>query len=124
MEIKERKLILSGIPETKKEDVKQDTLDKLKQILTKAQEAQRIISYKGPKYSVNPDALTRDSLDAVFRLGKPSKNSKRRNIFSLEKSSTRQLILKAKNSINMDKDLGFFVNEDMSIEIRSHKGRT
>lgn len=49
VEIKEKKLILAGISETKKEDVKKVALDKLKEILTKASEAQQVAGYKGPK---------------------------------------------------------------------------
>lgn len=122
VEIKEKKLILAGISETKKEDVKKVALDKLKEILTKANEAQQVVGYNGPKFNANPDALTRDSLDTVYRIGKPSRHIKSRNIFvSFIKSSTRHLILKAKNSVDMDKDLKFYVNEDMSLETRNHR---
>lgn len=120
VEIKEKKLILAGIPESKKEDIKKIALEKLKLILTKSSEAQAAVGYKGPKFSANPEALTRESIDAVYRLGKPYKNSKGRNIFvSFVKASTRHLILKAKNSVNMEKDLEFYVNEDMSLETRN-----
>lgn len=122
VEIKERKLILAGIPETKKEDVKSVALEKLKQILDKSKEAQNSVGYKGPKFATNSEGLTKDSLDSVYRMGKATGRGRSRNIFvSFMKASTRHLILKAKNSIDMEKELQFFANEDMSLETRKHR---
>lgn len=46
VEIKERKLILAGIPESKKENIKQVALEKLKLVLTKANEAHKKLIIK------------------------------------------------------------------------------
>lgn len=122
VEIKEKKLILAGIPEAKKENVKSVALENVKKILEKSNEAQGMVGYKGPKFVSNPDALTKDSIDSCYRIGRPSKGGRARNIFvSFVKASTRHLILKAKNSVDMEKDLQFFANEDMSLETRNHR---
>lgn len=48
-EIKEKKLIISGIPESKGENVKTTVVNKLKEVFKKSEENQRLVGYKGAK---------------------------------------------------------------------------
>lgn len=120
-EIKEKKIILAGVPETKGEKIKSTVLDKLQQVLKKSKEKQDQRDYKGPKFSTNPDAFDISKIDSAYRLGKYRKNYTRNIFVSFVRTEDRQLILRAKNTVDMQKDLKFYVNEDMSVDTRNHR---
>lgn len=121
-EIKEKKLILSGLAESKGEKVRSVVLSSLKEVLKKCKENQQTVGYKGPKFTSDPDNFSMTNIDSVYRIGKFRKGSPPRNIMvSFVKSEDRKLILKAKNAVNMSKDFKFYINEDMSVDTRSHR---
>lgn len=69
-EIKKKKLILSGIPEAKGENVKTTVTDKLKAVLKKSAENQQTPDYKGAKFATNADSFRSSTMDCAYRLGK------------------------------------------------------
>lgn len=121
-EIKERKLILAGVPESKGEKVCVTALTKLQNILQLAKELQDQPGYKGTKLNVSQNDINAQSLDMVYRIGKFRKGSDRpRNIMvSLVKYADRQKIMRAKALLKAD-SLDYYVNEDLSIENKVHR---
>lgn len=120
-EIKEKKIILSGVSETKGEKIRSTVVEKLKEVLKKSKESQEQKDYKGPKFNVNPDSFDVSKIDSTYRLGKYRKNYTRNIFVSFVRTEDRQLILRAKNTVDMQKDLKFYVNEDMTIDTRNHR---
>lgn len=121
-EIKEKKIILSGIPEAKGEDIKDVVVTNLRSVLTKSQEIQQNTEYKGRKFPTSPDSFGASSLDSTYRIGKFKKGAPPRNILvSFVKTDDRKLVLKAKNTIQMGTDVNFYINEDLSVDTRTHR---
>lgn len=120
-EIKEKKIILSGVPEKKGEKIKSTVLENLKTLLKKSKEKQEQRDYKGHKFAVDPDSFDVSRIDSTYRLGKYRKNYTRNIFVSFVRTEDRQLILKAKNTVDMQSDLKFYINEDMSVDTRNHR---
>lgn len=121
-EIKEKKIILSGVPESKKENVRSLVVDNLKSVLKKSQEKQQMADYKGPKFATSHESFSSAALDSTYRLGKFKKGAPPRNILaSFVKTDDRRLILRAKNTIKMGTDVDFYINEDQSVDTRTHR---
>lgn len=121
-EIKEKKIILAGVPESKGENVKSLVVDSLKSVLKKSAETQQLADYKGPKFPTSSESFSSAALDATYRIGKFRKGAPARNILaSFVKSDDRRLILRAKNSIKMGTDVDFYINEDQSVDTRTHR---
>lgn len=121
-EIKEKKLILSVIPESKGENVKLVAVTNLKLVLTKSLETQQSAGYKGPKFPTSPESFGAAAIDQAYRIGKYKKGASPRNILiSFVKTDDRKLILRAKNTIKMGTDVPFYINEDQSVDTRTHR---
>lgn len=61
-------------------------------------------------------------MDCAYRLGKFKKGASPRNILiSFVKTDDRKLILRAKNTVNMNGDMNFYINEDLSLDTRNHR---
>lgn len=120
-EIKEKKLILSGLPESKGEKIKETVLESIKTVLKKSSERQGQSDYKGPRFNTDPDSFDISRIDSTYRLGKYRKKYTRNIFVSFIRTEDRQLILRAKNTVDMQKDLNFYVNEDMSVDTRNHR---
>lgn len=67
VEIKEHKLIIAGVPETKDSG--------LRKVLQKAKEIQDQPGYKGSKLNVSQNDINCQSLDMVYRIGKNCKKA-------------------------------------------------
>lgn len=62
------------------------------------------------------------ALDSAYRIGKFRKGAPARNIpVSFVKTDDRRLILRAKNTIKMGTDVDLYINEDQSIDTRTHR---
>lgn len=121
-EIKEKKIILAGIPESKGESVKSVAVNNLKSVLEKSTEKQQTVGYKGPKFATSVESFSASAIDSAYRIGKYRKGAPPRGILvSFVKTDDRRLILKAKNSIKMGTDVNFYINEDQSVDTRNHR---
>lgn len=121
-EIKEKKLILAGVPESKGEKVRTLVVDNLKSVLKKSQEKQQTVDYKGPKFPTSADFFSCSALDSAYRICKYKKGAPARNILvSFVKTDDRRLVLRAKNSIKMGTDVNFYINKDQSMDTRTHR---
>lgn len=120
-EIKEKKIILAGVPESKGEKIKTTVIEKLKAVLEKSKVQQAEKDYKGPKFNVNPDSVNSSMIDLTYRLGKCRKKYTRNIFVSFVRAEDRQMILRAKNTVNMQKGFNFYINEDMSHDTRNHR---
>lgn len=121
-EIKEKKLILSGIPESKGENVKAVVVNKLQAVLKKSTENQQLVEYKGAKFATNADSFRSSTMDCTYRLGKFKKGASPQNILvSFVKADDKKLILRAKNTIDMSLDMKFYINEDLALDTRNQR---
>lgn len=113
-EIKERKLIIAGVPESPDEDVSKTALDNINRVIEAA------IAMKQPDQNLGGlRKLHRGSIDNVYRLGKTPKGPYSRNIaVTFLRFDDKDMVIRAKSDIKGDADLKIFFNEDVSAEGR------
>lgn len=123
LEVHERRLVISGIPENDNEDLLQSVIDTLNATITSILKQHKPNQGKQPVRSALR-CLTLADIDNAFRSGKPpAKKSTRKHsrnivvVFSF--SHVRQMILAIKPLISTrDK---FFLSEDLHPEAKAHR---
>lgn len=123
-EVKERKLIISGLKEEKGENVRQVALKSIKKALTLAKSAQEKETYDGVTFSADPNQISLSSLEQVYRVGVKKSSWPPRNILvSFKDSHHRFILLKTKPFLADAEDVNFYLEEDMTTLTRSHKSK-
>lgn len=114
-EVKEKKLIISGVREEKGENVRQVALKTLKKALSVAKAAQEDESYEGVTFASDPNLLSLSSLDQVYRIGSKNTSWSSRNILvSLKDAHHRYILLRTKPFLADSQDVKFYLDEDMT----------
>lgn len=118
-EVKEKKLILSGVAESPNEDVSKVALDSINKVIEAA------IAVKAPDAQLgNLRKLHRGSIDNVYRIGKVARGPYNRNIsVTFLKYDDKDMVIKAKSDLKGDADVKIFFNEDVSTDGRVLKAR-
>lgn len=123
-EVKERKLIISGVKEEKSENIRQVALKSLKKALSAAKTAQEKEDYDGATFPADPNQISLASLDQVYRVGYKQVSWSSRNILvSLKDSYHRYILLKTKPFLADDDSLNFYLDEDLTPFTRTHKAK-
>lgn len=109
-EVKERKLIISGLPESKDENVKLTALNSINRVVEAA------IALKEPDAHLGGlRKLKMREIDNVFRIGKQAKGSRKRNIsVTFLSVDDKDMVVKAKTDIKEDPNIKYYFNEDIS----------
>lgn len=123
-EVKERKLIISGVKEEKGENVRQVALKIIKDALTIAKSAQEKEDYEGVTFSADPNQISLASFEQAYRVGVKKSSWPPRNILvSFKDSYHRYILLKTKPFLAEAEDVNFYLDEDMTTLTRSHKSK-
>lgn len=123
-EVKEKKLIISGIKEEKGENVRQVALKTVKKALTIAKEAQEKENYDGVTFLADPNQLSLASLDQVYRVGAKNSSWLPRNLLvSFKDAHHRFILLKTKPFLAEAENINFYLEEDMTSLTRSHRSK-
>lgn len=121
-EIKEKKLIISGVKEEKGENVRQVVLKSIKKALSVAKAAQEKEDYEGTTFMSDPSQISLSSLDQVYRIGAKFGSWQPRNILvSFKDAHHRHILLKTKSFLAEDESVNFFLEEDMTPLTRAHR---
>lgn len=122
-EVRERKLIISGVPEGKNEDLIDTVLTDLNKVLESAitssskNENGQNVNRSRPEFR----KLSVQDIDNVYRVGRWTRNSQKipRNIcLSMNNTYLRQMILSARSSMKgMHKN--FYISEDLTSDART-----
>lgn len=89
-EVKEKKIVISGVKEEKGENTRQIALKTLKRALSVAKTAQETEGYDGPLSAFDPNHLSQASIDQAYRVG-PKKAWPPRNFLFLSRMPTTDL---------------------------------
>lgn len=117
-EVKERKMIISGVEEFPGENVTVVALGCLNKII------QAAIALKHP--DAHPDGLRKlkyDSIDNVFRIGKVGNNRKRNISVTFMRFEDKEMVFRAKTAKKDDEGIRFFLNDDSTTDGRSLKSK-
>lgn len=121
-EVKEKKIIISGLREEKSENTRQVALKALKKALSTAKTVQEKEDYEGAVFPADPNQLSLSSLDKAYRVGTRHSTWSPRNIMvSLKDSYHRYILLKTKPFL--DKSVNFYLEEDMTSMSHTHKAK-
>lgn len=110
-EVRDRRLVLSGIPEKSDEDyisVAKDSLNKLLSFAILQSHPESESADKRPNFRI----LTNQDLDQVYRIGKVGRKQTRPMVVILSFTHLRQMIFNAKSLVKYQ-DIKFHVNEDL-----------
>lgn len=117
-EVKERKVIISGVAEFPGENTTVVALGCINKIIEAAIKAK------------HPDAhleglrkLQYDSIDKAFRLGKAGKNRKRNIEVTLMRTTDRDMIFRAKSDLKEEDGVKFYLNDDVAPDGRILKAK-
>lgn len=119
LDVRERRLSLSGVMEKEGEDPIMVALTAVNQILThalKETNSDRKSTTARPRFRV----LKLVDIDNVYRLGKPKRKGSRPLIISFSFSHIRQMVLTAKYYMK-NLALKYYLNEDLTQEARDHR---
>lgn len=123
-EVKEKKLIISGVKEEKGENIRQVALKSLKKALSIAKAAQENDDYEGTTFAADPSQLSLSSLDQVYRIGSKSASWSSRNILvSFKDSYHRYILLRTKPFLADSQEVTFYLEEDMTPTTRTHRSK-
>lgn len=109
-EVKERKMIISGVSESQGENTKMTALNCINKVIETA------IAMKEPGADLERlRKLKIRELDNVYRIGKYTKSARRRNIsVTFQSVDDREMAVKAKGDLKDNQDVKYFFNEDIS----------
>lgn len=118
-EVKERKLILSGVAESPNEDVSKVALDSINKVI------EAVIAAKAPDAQLGGlRKLHRGSIDNVFRIGKVARGPFNRNIsVTFLKYDDKDMVIRARSEVKGDADIKIFFNEAVLTDSRVLKTR-
>lgn len=118
-ETKERKMIISGIPESSGENVKMTALNKINKVI------EAVLALKNPDHDLTGvRKLKVRDIDNVYRIGKNPSGSRKRNIsVTFLSVDDREMVINAKSNLKDDQSIKYFFNEDVSIDGRALKTR-
>lgn len=118
-EVKERKLIISGVAEAKNEEVAKAALDNINKVIEAA------IALKNPEENLcGLRKLHRGSIDNVYRIGKNARGPFSRNIsVTFLRFDDKDMVIRAKLALKGDSNSKIFFNEDISNEGRALKAQ-
>lgn len=109
-EVKEWKIIISGIAESTGEDVKLTALNKINKVIETAINSRKQDNKEGLLRKLK----ARD-IDNVFRIGKNARGSRKRNIsVTFLSSDDKEMVLSAKLEVKDSQEIKYFFNEDVS----------
>lgn len=116
-ETKEKKLVISAVPESPGEDIAKIALENINRVIEAA------IAAKDPDAHLGGlRKLHRGSIDNVFRIGKVTRGPYSLNIsVTFLRYDDKAMVLKAKSDIKGDSDVKIFFNEDISADGRTLK---
>lgn len=117
-EVKERKVIISGVPEFPGENTTVVALGCINKIIGAA------INSKHP--DVHPDGLNKlryESLDKAFRIGRAGKNRNRNISVTFMRGSDKDMVYTAKAGLKEEDGIKFYLNDDASAEGRTLKAK-
>lgn len=115
-EIKERKMIISGVPEFPGESVSVVALGCINKIIDSAIAQKHQDAHLGGLRK-----LQYDSIDNVFRIGKASGRRKRNISLTFTKYDDKTMVYRAKMEAKDDEGIKFFINDDVSSDGRALK---
>lgn len=116
-EIKERKIIITGVKEQSGENVAATALSCINKVISTA------IALKQNEPHGLKKLHTHD-IDNVFRLGKASRGNQKRNIcLTFIRMQDKEMVFRAKGELKDDKEIKFFINDDVQTDGRRMKAR-
>lgn len=117
-EVKERKMIISGVAEFPGENVTAVALGCINKVI------QAAINLKHPNAHLGGlKKMGFDSIDNVFRIGKAGKNRKRNISITFVRVDAEEMVFKAKSEVKDDNGINFFLNDDTTLEGRTLKSK-
>lgn len=117
-EVKERKMIVSGVPESPGENVATVALGCINKVI------QAAIALKDPNaHREGLRKLGQDSIDNVFRIGKPGKYRKRNISITFMRVDIKEMVFRAKAEVKDDEGIKFFLNDDTTLDGRTLKSK-
>lgn len=117
-ETKEKKMIISGVPEFPGEDTKVVALGCINKIIDTASALQHPDAHQE-----NLKKLQYRSLDNVFRIGKARGRNKRNISVTFAMFDDKEMVYRAKMLTKDDEGIKFFINDDVSAEGRTLKSK-
>lgn len=116
-EVKERKIIISGVAETSGENVKLTALNSINKVIEAALALKESDAHHGGLRK-----LKIREIDNVYRIGKLRKGHSKRNIsVTFLTHDDKEMVTKAKAKLKDDEGLSYFFNDDVSNDGRALK---
>lgn len=118
-ELKERKMIITGIHESKGEDTHFTALECINEVIEAA------IATTPPEEDTGDLNLLRmDSIDHVFRIGKEPRGSYKRNVSVTFKSmDDKEMVLRARAATKENPEIRYSMFDDQTQDGRTHKAQ-
>lgn len=118
-ELKEKKMIISGVNESPGEDITAVTLGCLNKVIGAAMERLK----SSGSSSEGLKKLHQNSIDKPFRVGKIGRNPRRNISVSFMRVADKEMTFKAKSETNEEDGIKFFLNDDVAADSRTLKAK-
>lgn len=118
-EIKERKIILSGLYESANEDVRTTALTCINSVIEAAMA--NLLPNEDP---TSLKVLESKDIDNVFRIGKVSRGNRKRNIsITFVRMDDKDMVLRARARTKDNSEIKCYFADDLTVEGRAHKAQ-
>lgn len=118
-EVKERKLVISGIPEFTQEKIFVTVVSSINKLINTANTESPTQDGSGGKFN----AISRADIIHAYRIGRFKKGTKRNIIVSCATNEVKHRIMSAKSLTKNSKVIKFYINDDQNLATRVYKSK-